>query len=351
MGHKTNLCVKHSLKESRMIEVFFTILQNLYNFITKSTSRFNIYIEKVEESQKGLIMKNLSMTRWNGRAESIKTVRNSFEVLLCVLEELCMNGNDRDCRKTTASDLLEEVKDLNFYISLVFMRNMLYKMKIVTLNFQEMEIDAIQAFDTMTLTYKECKRIQNDNEEVTRLIKLSADNAAKNDVNPYSECEKKNRMKVGKAVTEEEENCEKIIKDLFTTHTTHYKCELNKVSDRLISDITYICTYMKEVIMSVTILHPKNICSCTKADVEILCSKFPTNLNDSDGLFCDIELVRESITESDTETIQEAAKFLTGKLYKYSNLLKAYQIALNIPVSVAGSERSFSKLKIVRIYL
>ena len=108
---------------------------------------------------------------------------------------------------------------------------------------------------------------------------------------------------------------------------------------------------MNEVIMSVTVLHPKNICSCTKADVEISCSKFPTDLNDSDGLFCDIELVRESISESDTETIQEAAKFLTGKHYKYSNLLKAYQIALNTPVSVAGSERSFSKLKIVKIYL
>ena len=45
-----------------------------------------------------------------------------------------MNGNDRDCR-TTASDLLEELKDVNFYISLVFMRNILYKMmKIVTLD-------------------------------------------------------------------------------------------------------------------------------------------------------------------------------------------------------------------------
>ena len=53
-----------------------------------------------------------------------------------MLKELCMNGNDRD--------LLEEVKDLNFYISLVFMRNILYKMKIVTLNVQEMEIDAIK---------------------------------------------------------------------------------------------------------------------------------------------------------------------------------------------------------------
>ena len=51
---------------------------------------------------------------------------------------------------------------------------------------------------------------------------------------------KRKTMKVRNAVTEEEENCEKIIKDLFTTHTTHCKCELDKVSDRLISDITYI---------------------------------------------------------------------------------------------------------------
>ena len=75
------------------------------------------------------------------------------------------------------------------------------------------------------------------------------------------------------------------------------------------------------------------------------------NLNDGDGLFCDIELVRESIAESDTETIQEAAKFLTDKQYKYSHFLKAYQIALTIPVSVASSERSFNKLKIVKNYL
>ena len=161
-------------------------------------------------------------------------------------------------------------------------------MKIVTLNVQEIEIDAIQAVDTMTLTYKEFKRIQNDDKKVVRLIKLDVDNATKNGVNPYYEFEKKNRMKVRNPVTEEKENREKIIKDLFIAH---YKCELNKVLDRLISDITDICTYMKEVIMPVTILHPKKICSCTKADIEFLCSKFPTDLNDSDGLFCDIELV------------------------------------------------------------
>ena len=42
------------------------------------------------------------------------------------------------------------------------MRNILYKMmKIVTLDVQEIEIDLIQAVDTMTLTYKEFKRMRN----------------------------------------------------------------------------------------------------------------------------------------------------------------------------------------------
>ena len=51
------------------------------------------------------------------------------------------------------------------------------------------------------------------------------------------------------------------------------------------------------------------------------------------------------------ESIQEAAKLSTDKQYKYRNLLKAYKIALTIPVLVASSELSFSKLKIAKNYL
>ena len=143
-------------------------------------------------------------------------------------------------------------------------------MKIVTFNAEEIEIDTIQAVDTMAFTYTEFQRIQNDTEEVVRIIKLGTDDATKNESNSYYEFEKKNRIKVCDAVTEEKENHEKIIKELFITH---YKCKLNKL-DHLNSDITNICTYMKEVIMSVTIPNPKNISSCTKADAEIFAQNF-----------------------------------------------------------------------------
>ena len=53
-----------------MIEFLFTTLQYLYNFLTRSTNRFDIYMEKVEELQEGIIVKNLPVTRWIGHFES-----------------------------------------------------------------------------------------------------------------------------------------------------------------------------------------------------------------------------------------------------------------------------------------
>ena len=240
MGHKTNLRIEHSSKESRIFEVFFTNLQNLYNFFTKSRSRFDIYTEKVEELQEELIMNNLSVIRWIGRTESRKAVRKSFEDLLCILKDLSMNGNDKNCR-TTASNLLEELKDVNFYISLVFMRNIKNENSDIKWS---RNWNGCNTSRWCYVTYKEFKRIGNGNEEVVRLVKLDADNATKSEVNPYYEFEKKNRMKMGNAVKEQEENCEKNIMDVFITD---YKCELNKVLDRLISDIMdiYVHTWKR----------------------------------------------------------------------------------------------------------
>ena len=64
-------------------------------------------------------------------------------------------------------------------------------MRIVAFNAEEIEIDAIQAVDTMAFTYAEFQRIQNDAEEVVRIIKLGTDNATKNGSNSYTNLKRK----------------------------------------------------------------------------------------------------------------------------------------------------------------
>ena len=85
--------------------------------------------------------------------------------------------------------------------------------------------------------------------------------------------------------------------------------------------------------------------------VNVLCKKFNLDLNDSDALLAEIQLIKDDLHKSDADGIQEAAKFLLDKREFLPHLMKAYQVALTIPVSVAGNERSFSKLKIVKNYL
>jgi hypothetical protein len=49
-------------------------LQDLYNFLTRSASRFGKLKGNIDALQEGLVMKNLSKTRWIGRAESTRAV-------------------------------------------------------------------------------------------------------------------------------------------------------------------------------------------------------------------------------------------------------------------------------------
>ena len=139
------------MQKSLMIEQFFLTLQELYNFLTKSTSRFDTLKEKIEELQEGLIMKNLSKTRWIGRAESIRAVWTSYEVKIDTLDAIKDSAVDRDAI-LTASHLSEKLQSFEFYLSILFMKNIMYKMKIMVLEVQEIERDILSSFDALCHT-------------------------------------------------------------------------------------------------------------------------------------------------------------------------------------------------------
>ena len=82
-----------------MIEEFFITFQELYNFLTKSTSRFGKLKKNIDTLQEGLIMKNLSKTRWIGTTEYIKAVWARYEILNDILDNINCEDGDRDARR------------------------------------------------------------------------------------------------------------------------------------------------------------------------------------------------------------------------------------------------------------
>ena len=131
----------------------------------------------------------------------------------------------------------------------------------------------------------------------------------------------------------------------------HYRQEMLKVIDRLVSDIDDSFKYVSNIVVPVTVLLPSNICKCTANQVVQLCAAFPQHLEDPDALLAEMEVIGGSIEKSRAKNLREAARLHKDKLLFYPNLAKAYQLALTIPISVASNERSFSKLRLVKNYL
>ena len=78
---------------------------------------------------------------------------------------------------------------------------------------------------------------------------------------------------------------------------------------------------------------------------------FTNDLEDPDALLADIEMMANDIKKSGAKNLQDAAKYLLGKQHFHPSLMKAYQLVLTIPKSIASNELSFSKLRLVKNYL
>ena len=61
-------------------------------------------------------------------------------------------------KEARASNLLMQLKSVDFYVSLVFMKNILYKMKVVPLEMQEIRNDALNAVESLKLTNTETNK-------------------------------------------------------------------------------------------------------------------------------------------------------------------------------------------------
>ena len=324
LGHKANLCVEHSCKASLMIEQFFVTLQDLYNFLTKSTSRFDDLKERIEELQEGLIIKSLSKTRWIGRAESIRAVWISYEIILDTLDAVRTSGVDRDAI-LTASHLSERMRSFEFYFAVLFMKNILYKMKIFVLEVQEIDQDILSSLDALCHTRDAILRMRNDEVGLDGILTLAVEKCKSFGIGPFYEFAKKHRpRKAPLRIDEHRDNASS------PSYGEHYLQEMYKVIDRLASDIKDIHHYLSNVVAPVTVLLPCKIYECNASQVQRLCDVFPSHLKDPDALMAEIEMVGPDISNSKAKNLRDAAIWLKGKRNFYPSLAKAYQLALTI---------------------
>ena len=100
--HGVNLVIEHGCKESSLIAKVFDVLEQIFVFFTKSTKRNKKLMDKLEEVENVLMLRNLSKTRWAARTESIQAVWRSLEAILEALVSV-EGSKDQETQKKQIS--------------------------------------------------------------------------------------------------------------------------------------------------------------------------------------------------------------------------------------------------------
>ncbi|XP_070527386.1 52 kDa repressor of the inhibitor of the protein kinase-like [Cardiocondyla obscurior] len=105
-AHSLNLVGVHTAGCVLEVTSFFQLVQNLYNFFSSSTYRWNILTECLSLNK---VIKCLSETRWSARADAVSALHRSYKQILKTLISI---ANDTDQPGETRNEALSLTKKM-----------------------------------------------------------------------------------------------------------------------------------------------------------------------------------------------------------------------------------------------
>ncbi|CAK1597333.1 unnamed protein product [Parnassius mnemosyne] len=136
-AHTLNLTVNDASKVSDATINFFNLVQELYNFFSSSTNRWDILRKNVP----GLSIKPVSETRWSSRIDSIKPLKL---YLIKVCESFLEVAEDNSIHieaRHKASSLLTSVQKFQFICGIIIWHDVLLHINIVSKQMQSATIN------------------------------------------------------------------------------------------------------------------------------------------------------------------------------------------------------------------
>ena len=191
-GHRANTVIEHASSACPLIVSLFKQLGAVYVFFTSSTKRNSIISEKTKAVENALQLRNLSRTRWTARAESIQTVWVSFEIIIESLQDVKETSTEPRIA-ADADALMRKILRFDFIAFLMFMKNIMWKTKILTEHLQEAKLNIIDALTAIKGSINSLQRMYSSDDEFDNLIQAAVILAKRMGVDPEREYERFHR--------------------------------------------------------------------------------------------------------------------------------------------------------------
>jgi hypothetical protein len=351
-AHRSNTVIEHSCEASIIISDLFDILENIYVFFSGSTKRYSVLSAELEVIENALKLKNLSKTRWTARADAIQAVWHSYEAIVSSLNQLATTTILPMKQRALAQGLQKKIKSFDLIVSLMFMKNIMYKTKNLTEKLQEEELNVSDAVDLIEATIASLQRLRDDTSNINDEIKAASAFAQKFDINSEEFYARHHRPRRAPRRVDDNAHTQEV-----QSMEGFYRREITAVLDVLITQYTSnmkVC--LKTVQPLVDLLRPpfQKDTTIDSAIVTEVCHLFPRNSPEPCALAAEIDIFRTYANLQQTEAEFECTRDVSELCFKRRAIFpltsKAYQLLLTAPVTVAKDERTFSKLGLIKTF-
>ena len=161
-GHRSNTFNEHCCKASTIITSMYTVLEDIYVFFSQSTKRNKVIENATQEIDNVLKFRNLSKTRWVYSSESIEAVWRIYEEIPKAIDEIVTTAGVEPRVKARGNGIKTKLLSFDFLFGLMFMRLIMKKIKLLTKQLQEEELNILDTLLLIDATVENLKKIRSE---------------------------------------------------------------------------------------------------------------------------------------------------------------------------------------------
>ncbi|XP_028414896.1 52 kDa repressor of the inhibitor of the protein kinase-like [Dendronephthya gigantea] len=347
-GHRSNTFNEHT-SNVQLVASMYTLLQELFVFFSQSCKRNIVLRDHLKTVENALKLRNLSKTRWVYRSQSIDAVWMSFEAVKDALKSVSLLENVDAATKTKACTLHDNMLKFDFIFTLMFMRPIMKKTKILTMEMQKEALNILDALILVEGTIISLKAIRESESEMDEQIEASIQFSKRFGTDPEKEFNRHHRPR--RMTRRQDDNPDSAVTIAFHTY---YRKVIIEVIDSLITEYNDNVKQCLEKIKPLAeVLRPP----LQKPEIQQMnkiSELFPPSaaLN-PECLHAEFEIFQQRVDKLDNScnTVEDVFQQAYADKEIFPNVYKTCKLLFTAPVSVAKDERTFSKMKIVKNFL
>lgn len=140
-AHSLNLVGTNAVQSCSTVVRFFSLVQNIYNFFSVSTHRWQKLKEQIENDDGHFSIKSCSSTRWCADASAVKSLRKNYSSLIDVLASLSTSEEENAPTKSEAATLCKKMKKFETALNIIIWDTVLQRLNQTSIELQTTDLN------------------------------------------------------------------------------------------------------------------------------------------------------------------------------------------------------------------